>query len=82
MCRRRASRGRIPIAHDLAVGLIRTWLRFEVQAITRWVLTVAHNQAISEQDRVVHGGETYEVARVDDTHSNRTARRAYLVRVD
>lgn len=23
-----------PIAHDLAVGLIRTWLRFEVQAIT------------------------------------------------
>ena len=23
-----------PVAHDLAVGLIRTWLRFEVQAIT------------------------------------------------
>jgi hypothetical protein len=23
-----------PIAHDLAVGLIRRWLRFEVQAIT------------------------------------------------
>lgn len=23
-----------PIAHDLALGLIRTWLRFEVQAIT------------------------------------------------
>jgi len=54
----------------------------QITAITRWVLTVAHDQVIDETMRVVHSGETYEVARLDDTHSNRTAKRAHLVRLD
>jgi len=53
-----------------------------IQAVTNWVLTVAYGQAIDETMRVVHDGETYEVVRVEDTHSNRTARRAHLARVD
>ena len=54
----------------------------QIAAITRWVLTVAYNQAINETMRVVHDSETYEVVRLDDTHSNRTAKRAHLVRLD
>ena len=54
----------------------------QVQAASRWVLTVAHNQAIDETMRVVHSGETYEIEHLEDTHSNRTAKRAYLGRLD
>jgi len=54
----------------------------QVQALSRWVLTVAHNQALSEAMRVVHDSETYEVDHLEDTHSNRTAKRAYLRRLD
>lgn len=54
----------------------------QIQAVTNWVFTVAHNQAIDETMRVVHDSQTYEVVRVEDTHSHRTARRAHLVRVD
>ena len=54
----------------------------QVQALSRWILTVAHDQAMDETMRVVHDGETYEVAHLEDTHSNRTAKRAYLRRQD
>ena len=54
----------------------------QVQAVSRWVLTVAYNQAIAENYRVVHDSETYEVVRMEDTHSNRTAKRVYLRRLD
>ena len=54
----------------------------QMAAVTRWVLTVAYDQAIDETMRVVHDSETYEVARLDDTHSNRTAKRAHLARLD
>jgi len=54
----------------------------QVQAASRWVLTVAHNQAIDETMRVVHSSETYEIEHLEDTHSNRTAKRAYLRRLD
>jgi hypothetical protein len=54
----------------------------QVSALTRWILTVAHDQALDETMRVVHGGETYEVAHLEDTHSNRTAKRVYLRRLD
>lgn len=54
----------------------------QIAAITRWVLTIHHDQAIDETMRVVHDSETYEVVRLDDTHSNRTAKRAHLVRLD
>ena len=54
----------------------------QIAAITRWVLTIHHDQAIDETMRVVHDSETYEVSRLDDTHSNRTAKRAHLVRLD
>lgn len=53
-----------------------------VQALSRWVLTVAYNQALAENYRVVHDSETYEVEHLEDTHSNRTAKRAYLRRLD
>ncbi len=54
----------------------------QVSAASRWILSVAHNQAISEDMRVVHDGETYEIEHLEDTHSNRTARQAYLMRLD
>ena len=54
----------------------------QVQAASRWVLTVAHNQAIDETMRVAHSSETYEIEHLEDTHSNRTAKRAYLRRLD
>ena len=52
----------------------------QLDNLTAWVLTVAQNQVIDETMRVVHNSETYEVTYVEDTHSNRTARRAYLRR--
>lgn len=48
---------------------------------TLWVLTVAYNQALDATERVVIDGDTYEVERVEDDHSHRTARRAYLRRL-
>ena len=54
----------------------------ELAAVTVWVLTVAHNQALDETMRVVHANDTYEIAQLQDTHSSRTAKRAFLRRVD
>lgn len=54
----------------------------QIAALSLWVLTVAHNQALDETMRVVHASETYEIMRLEDTHSNRTAKRAYLRRLD
>ena len=54
----------------------------QVSAASRWVLSVAHNQTIAEDMRVVHDSETYEIEHLEDTHSNRTARRAFLMRLD
>ena len=49
---------------------------------TDWMLSVTHDQALTAEMRVVHGGYTYEVVSVADTHSNRTARTAKLKRLD
>lgn len=54
----------------------------QVAAVTAWVLTVAHNQTIDETMRCVHDSETYEIVSLEDTHSHRTARRAYMRRID
>lgn len=54
----------------------------QISAYSQWVLTIAHNQTIDETMRVVHDSETYEVLRLEDTHSSRTAKRVYLVRLD
>lgn len=54
----------------------------QLAAVTGWILTLHHDQAIDETMRVVHGGETYEVVQLEDTHSNRTAKRVQLRRVD
>ncbi len=54
----------------------------QISAASRWILSVAHNQAMAEDMRVVHDSETYEIEHLEDTHSNRTARRAYLMRLD
>lgn len=49
---------------------------------SRWVLTVAYNLSIDVTQRVVHASTTYEIESLEDTHSNRTAKRAYLRRID
>ncbi len=54
----------------------------QVTAFSRWVLSVAHNQTINEEMRVVHDSQTFEIESLEDTHSNRTAIRAYLRKVD
>jgi len=54
----------------------------ELAAVTSWVLTVAHDQALDETMRVVHDSEAYEIVQIEDTQSWRTAKRAYLRRVD
>ena len=54
----------------------------QLSAMTRWILTIAHDQTIAVDYRVVHDSTTYEVAHVEDTHSHRTARRVYLRRLD
>ena len=54
----------------------------QLSEFSRWILSVAHNQTINEEMRVVHDSVTYEIESLEDTHSNRTARRAYLRKVD
>jgi head-tail adaptor len=54
----------------------------QLAAMSPWILTVAHDQAIDETMRVVHASETFEIAHLEDTHSNRTAKRVYLRRLD
>lgn len=50
----------------------------KITDMAEYVLTVPWDQAISAQDRIVFGTETYEVVMVHDQHSYRTARRATL----
>ena len=47
-----------------------------------WVLSVAFDRAIASGNRVVMGGDTYEVLGVEDDHSTRILRRADLHRLD
>ena len=54
----------------------------QLRSISDWVLTLHWDQALTAANRVVHGGLTYEVTRVEDAHTNRTAKRAYLKRVN
>jgi hypothetical protein len=54
----------------------------QMAAMSPWILTIAYDQAIAEGYRVVHDSETYEVTHIEDTHSNRTAKRVYLRRTD
>ena len=54
----------------------------QITSPTSWVLTVAHDQAIDATQRVVVSSDAYQVERVEDDHSNRTARRVYLRRLD
>jgi head-tail adaptor len=54
----------------------------QLAALSLWVLTVTQSQALDETMRVVHSSETYEVTNVEDTHSWKTAKRAYLRRLD
>lgn len=49
---------------------------------TAWVLTLAHDQAISSGDRVTVNGTTYEVTSVQDDQSYRAGVRAQLRRVE
>jgi len=65
-----------------AAGGVEHIIGAQLASVTRWLLSVAHDQALTAEMRVVHGGNTYEVSIVEDAHSNRTARRGYLRRVD
>ena len=56
-------------------------LRNREGAVGDWVLTVAHDQAISAEDRVVYEGLEYEVTFVNDARSWRTAKRCFLKRI-
>lgn len=49
---------------------------------TAWVLTVGYSQEVDVSWRVLHGSEYYEITQLEDTHSNRTAKRLYLRRED
>ena len=51
-------------------------------SIANYVLSVAFDQAMSSGYQVVHQSVTYEVIRVEDTHTWRALRRAYLRRMD
>jgi hypothetical protein len=42
------------------------------------MLTLHHDQTIEVDDRVMHGGKTYQAVGVKDRHSNQTAIRAEL----
>ena len=66
----------------IRASLVETLEGDQISAASRWILSVAHNQTIAEDMRVVHDSETYEIEHLEDTHSNRTARRAYLMRLD
>jgi len=55
---------------------------YALQGRSAWVLSVAYDQALTVEDRITYGGDTYEVESVEDDHSNRTLRRAIVVRVD
>lgn len=50
-------------------------------AVTEWVLTVAHDQAITTGQRVVVDTRTFEVVGVNTAESWETATRARLVEV-
>ena len=54
----------------------------QIVSVTNWVLTIAYDQAIDATQRVAVNSDTYQVERVEDQHSNRTARRVYLRRLD
>lgn len=49
---------------------------------SEWWLNIPFDQAIAITDRVIHGGITYEIKSVWDTHSYSTIRRAAMVRVN
>jgi hypothetical protein len=51
------------------------------QSYSDWVLTVAHDVALTTDNRVTHGGETYNVLAVNDDGSWPLALRATLGRV-
>ena len=54
----------------------------QIVSPTSWVLTIVYDQTIDATQRITTGGDTYQVERVEDQHSNRTARRVYLRRLD
>ena len=66
----------------IRASLVETPEGDQISAASRWILSVAYSQVIAEDMRVVHDSETYEIEHLEDTHSNRTARRAYLMRLD
>ena len=49
-------------------------------SVAQFVLTVAWDQAITSGDRVIVFGDSYDILAVEDDHSYRTARRAYLAK--
>lgn len=52
------------------------------QVASGWALQLRWDDSIAQGDRVVLGGDTYTVLSVDDAHSQRAYRRAFLRRID
>ena len=50
----------------------------QITAMSRWVLTLHHDQTVEVDDRVTHDSKTYQVVGIRDRHSNQSATRAEL----
>jgi head-tail adaptor len=79
----------VSAATNVPCKLSATAIRMEGQSTgaqfvvrTGWKLAVPYDQAISTSNRVVFGGDTYEVLSVEDAQEYRATRRAYLRRID
>jgi SPP1 family predicted phage head-tail adaptor len=53
----------------------------QLSALNVYMLTVHHDQTITDKMRVVHDSVTYEIRSLHDTHSERTGRRAVCVKL-
>jgi head-tail adaptor len=55
---------------------------FALEGQSAWMLYLKYDQAITLENRVVYGSNTYEVRAVQDKHGYITVTRAVLVKVD
>lgn len=70
------------IAPSSSGGRAQESVGLQYQAVTGWTLTVRYDQTIAAGDRVILGGDTFEVMSVEDDRTDRVCRRAYMRRSD
>jgi head-tail adaptor len=54
----------------------------EFLAATGWIITVPQGTSVTERDRIVHSGQTYEIIRTSAPRSYDTCTRLYCNEVD